>query len=359
MPRAGGGSKSTAIFKEKLIYLEVKRDRLVCLDCGQIFSEELPGINRYSRSTANFTKQSLSYLAKNSFNEVATVNQVGYQALRKSLYNHVDPFALLAEKLKVLNTVPEIYLGLDGQSFRGQDMVLTITEVARKELLTILPSESQRDLLRFLERLSPEIRAKVKGVAMDMTNKHYRLLNRYFPEARLVIDHYHVIACSLMHLQRLRTTLQAARHLPIPIKQELNKNREDLTEREKAKLNRYFNFFPELYETYLVKEKIRQLYRTVKYEEAQEKFASLVAELKETKEPELKELRRTLLNWQEEILNYFVYRITNAYTEGLHTKCKLIKRKSFGFRNVETYVRKLILGLLPFIMLWGYTHFST
>ncbi|MCF7795088.1 transposase, partial [Patescibacteria group bacterium] len=34
---------------------------------------------------------------------------------------------------------------------------------------------------------------------------------------------------------------------------------------------------------------------------------------------------------------------------GIHNKCKLIKRKSYGFRNVETYVRKLILGIIPFL----------
>ncbi|PIT94278.1 hypothetical protein COT98_04500 [Candidatus Falkowbacteria bacterium CG10_big_fil_rev_8_21_14_0_10_39_9] len=70
-------------------------------------------------------------------------------------------------------------------------------------------------------------------------------------------------------------------------------------------------------------------------------------------------MSKTLRNWGTEILNYFNCQITNAYTEELHTKYKLIKRKSFGFRNVETYVRKLILGLFPFAILWSYTHLST
>jgi transposase len=124
-------------------------------------------------------------------------------------------------------------------------------------------------------------------------------------------------------------------------------------------MNKYFSLFPELFEAYLAKEKVRLLYRTTKYDEAKEKMEILISELKNFKEDELKELGRTMTHWKQEILNYFRCRITNAYTEGLHTKCKLIKRKSFGFRNVETYVRKLILGLLPFALLWSYTHFST
>lgn len=351
--------KKHSNFQEKLIYLEVKRDRLICLKCHTIFPEELPGIKKYSRVSGNFTKQSLNYLAKNSFNEVGQVNGVGYQTLKRSLYNYVDPYELLTEKIKLLEKQTEIYLGLDGQSFRGRDMVLTIAEVVKRELLTILPSEGQTDLRLFLERLSPEIRAKVKGVAMDMTNKHISLIERYFPDALIVIDHYHVISCALMHLQRVRTTLQTARRIEIPIRKELDKNREDLTKSEELKMERYFRLFPELLEAYLTKENIRSLYRRTKYDEAKEELEKLIMKLASSKEDELKELRKTLIHWKKEILNYFKCRVTNAYTEGLHTKCKLIKRKSFGFKNVETYVRKLILGILPFALLWGYTHFST
>ena len=351
--------KKHSNFQEKLIYLEVKRDRLICLKCRTVFLEELSGIKKYSRVSGNFTKQSLNYLAKNSFNEVGKVNGVGYQTLKRSLYNYVDPYELLTEKIKSLEKQTKIYLGLDGQSFRGRDMVLTITEVVNRELLTILPSEGQTDLRHFLERLDPEIRVKVKGVAMDMTNKHIGLIERYFPDALIVIDHYHVISCALMHLQKVRTTLQAARRIEIPIKKELDKNREDLTELEELKMERYFRLFPELLEAYLTKENIRTLYHRTKYDEAKEELEKLIIKLASSKEDELKELRRTLIHWKKEILNYFKCRITNAYTEGLHTKCNLIKRKSFGFKNVETYVRKLILGLLPFALLWGYTHCST
>ena len=60
-------------------------------------------------------------------------------------------------------------------------MVLTITEVMKKEPLTILPTELQVDLKRFLGRIPLVIRLKVKGIAMDMTNKHIKLLGKYFP----------------------------------------------------------------------------------------------------------------------------------------------------------------------------------
>ena len=58
-----------------------------------------------------------------------------------------------------------------------------------------------------------------------------------------------------------------------------------------------------------------------------------------------------LYYWKNEILNFFDHKITNAYTEGIHTKCKLIKRIGFGFRNREVYIRKVALACLPFTLI--------
>lgn len=355
--------KKHSNFQEKLIYVEVMRNRLICLKCKFVFSEDMPDIKKRERKTVNFVKQSLNYLSKNSFREVSKVNQISYSPLKKQLYKYVDPFQLVDYKIEQLAKMSKIYLGLDGQSFRGQDMVLTITEVKQKQLLTILPSEYQADLLNFIEKLPVNVRNRVKGIAMDMTNKHKSLLSACFTNALIVVDHYHVVQNAIHHLQKIRTLLQSARRVSIPIKKELEKNYEDLTDQEKLKVLKYFIMFPQLREAYWIKEKIRSLYRISNYRKAVQKFKIIKKNLLASKEMELREFGNTLKNWEDEILNYFKCPITNGYTEGLHTKCKLIKRKSFGFRNVQTYIRKLILGIIPIVSILEiyeiFTHFSS
>jgi transposase len=66
---------------------------------------------------------------------------------------------------------------------------------------------------------------------------------------------------------------------------------------------------------------------------------------------------RTLKRWSMYILNYFDNRTTNAYTEGIHTKIKMVKRVSFGFRNVDVYVRKVLLSLFPLSTILALPHF--
>jgi transposase len=58
-----------------------------------------------------------------------------------------------------------------------------------------------------------------------------------------------------------------------------------------------------------------------------------------------------LPRWQEYILNYFYHRATNAYTEGAHTKMKSIKRLSYGYRNVEIYIKKVLLAFIPITLI--------
>jgi len=46
---------------------------------------------------------------------------------------------------------------------------------------------------------------------------------------------------------------------------------------------------------------------------------------------------------QEPILNYFHERTADGFTEGCHTKIKMLKGVSYGLRNVDVYWRRMFL----------------
>ena len=52
---------------------------------------------------------------------------------------------------------------------------------------------------------------------------------------------------------------------------------------------------------------------------------------------EVRTLRKTLIKWKWEILNYFRTGLTNARVEGFNTKAKLIKRRAYGYRSFKNY----------------------
>lgn len=89
------------------------------------------------------------------------------------------------------------------------------------------------------------------------------------------------------------------------------------------------------------------MYNQPDREEATKRLNSIISFMLLSEDVNLTLWGKSLKYYKEEILNYFVYRTTNAYTEGLNVRCKLVQRISSGFRNVDVYIRKAMLILLP------------
>ena len=97
---------------------------------------------------------------------------------------------------------------------------------------------------------------------------------------------------------------------------------------------------------YVTKERLRQMYRAKTKEEASKQLRLIISTLESTDDGELISWGRTLSRWDEYILNYWNNKSTNGFMEGIHNKMKLIKRISFGFRNKQVFIQKIMLSVL-------------
>jgi len=127
---------------------------------------------------------------------------------------------------------------------------------------------------------------------------------------------------------------------------------------EKNKLEmvwKKYEHYPVLKQSWLIKEKIIQFYRLGNFEAAKKNF-KYITMLFETidRSRYAATTGRTWKNWKEPILNYFKNKTTNGFTEGCHTKIKMMKRVSFGFRNIDNYIAKMMLAFIPLISVADY-----
>ena len=99
------------------------------------------------------------------------------------------------------------------------------------------------------------------------------------------------------------------------------------------------------------------MYKAETKQEAEQILVSLIRFMRESEYPELYLWANTLKRHEPYILNYFDNHTTNAVTEGLHRKFKLIQRQAFGFRNPEVYIRRVMLAFLPLTLLRLYPHY--
>ena len=100
---------------------------------------------------------------------------------------------------------------------------------------------------------------------------------------------------------------------------------------------------PEVGIAWLLKEAFAAIYEAEDRVEAERRLEVWEHHVAEADIAELSNVWRTMQWWREEILAYFDDRQTNAYAEGVTNKIKVMKRRSYGFRNRDRYRRKVLL----------------
>jgi transposase len=99
---------------------------------------------------------------------------------------------------------------------------------------------------------------------------------------------------------------------------------------------------PELKELYEWKERLRRVYRCRGIQRAEQSLNQMLEQMKASTLSAVQKLRRTLLRWKQEILEYFVTGLTNALTESMNKTAKLIQRRAHGFRSFKNYRLKTL-----------------
>jgi transposase len=212
-------------------------------------------------------------------------------------------------------------------------------------MIGILGNDRIATLKAFLRAVPQE---RVKEVCIDMKASLMKLVQEMFPLAKLVLDRFHVIADANRRVDEARRIEQDVRGKKVSIpKWPFLKGSEKLTQRQKDKRDRLLASYPALSGFYWAKEKLREMYRLETGEQAAQMLDLIIFNLRAEDDGELIRWGNTLKRWREPILNHFISRTTNAYTEGCHTKIKMLKRTSYGLRNVEVYRRKMLLAFTP------------
>ena len=325
----------------RMVYLELHRCRWKCRDCNHTFTEGSELVRSRSRLTRPAEAEALWQLKDRNFGQVTRELGVGYGTLRRLLEREIDE-----EALGFMKYEGELYLGIDEHSFRHQDMVHTVTEVKQRKVVGILGDDRIATLKTFLSKIPED---KVKEVCIDMKEGLRKAAEAVFPLARVVVDPFHIIADSNRRMdeaRRIEQDVHRKRKVQIPKKIFLV-GREKLTEEKRQKVDTLLEKYPSLKVFYWAKEKIRELYRQPDRGEATKLLENIIFNLKAADDGELIRWGNTLKHWSDPILNHFDNHTTNGFTEGCNTKIKMLKRISYGLRNVEVYWRKMLLGFVP------------
>jgi transposase len=232
-------------------------------------------------------------------------------------------------------------LGIDEHSFsKKQGYATTFCNLKRHKIFDVVKGRSAKDLASYLKELPGK--EAVKVICIDLSSSYRSLIQRHFPNAKIVADRFHVIRL-MLHMcmqtyQDIDHTMKNQRGLLAA----LRTNPDNLTAKRLQKRDEYFKQQPTIQAIYQFKRRLHRLLikKTVQAKRCKRLiplFLKMIAALKESPFKRLATLGKTLYQWREEVVRMWRFTKNNGITEGFHRKMKLIQRRAYGFRNFENY----------------------
>ena len=320
----------------KHIILIIKKRRFRCPNCKSVFTESIEGIKTGYRSTEKYRSEILySYRNFNNTKSIAIVNRCSDTLATKIVNERLE-----LEHRKIKNTPWGNTVLIDEHSFsrdkkKGRkDFVTNFVDNNRKCVRELAPSRDPFDMEASIEHIPGK--ENVTHVVTDMSDLYKKFALDYFPNAKVVVDKFHVIRLIHPAIRKYRKEATGDKRSN-PIRNLLLTNRKKLKAYKKRAVTKFCNQNPNVNEVYRFKERITNFYNIKGFNQASKILTKITDDMALSKLKEIKTLRKTLMKWRDEILRCFKTGLTNARVEGFNRKCKLIQRQAYGFKSFENY----------------------
>lgn len=319
----------------KPTFLHFLSRRFKCNECDRTFVEELPFVDSNRRQSVPFEAHVYQACVSNTIKSVAKLEGLSPSTVKAifNYYSALNHTSIVSRTIRVL--------GIDELSIkkRHKQFVLVLSDIDRKCILAVLPDREKKTLSNWIEALSHQEKKSIQSVSIDMWAPYYQASRDKLPHAKVVVDRFHVMKQLNSRLTQLRTRYQ--KECPVDIQRLLKgsrwilvRNRSELSPEQAEQLNMILQTCPDIRTVYLLKEEFRNIFEKIKCREKAARFLNVwIHKIELTGNKYLAKFATTLKNWKEEILNYFIERITNGFVEGLNNKLRTAVRMAFGYRN--------------------------
>jgi len=346
------------------VWIRIRPKRYQCSDCDNhpTTTQRLSWYEPNSPHTRAYNDYLMKCLINSTLSDVSRKEDIGYDAvtgaLTRCLEREVNWEAFAALPI----------IGLDEIALRKgkRDFVLIVSAQQPEgvAILAVLPDRQKSTVRAFLETIPARLRATLDTVCTDMW-EGYINATREFEAAHddvtleIVVDRFHVAQAYRRAVDKLRKQVQRR------LKQELSaeayaelkgvltvfrKNHADLRDDQRQQLRLFLDYAPDLKQAYTLREELTALFEMkLSPEEALRRLDAWQAKVERSGLTCFNAFLTTLVNWREEIVNYFSKRLSSGFVEGLNNKIKTIKRRCYGITKVGHLFQRILLDLTGFV----------
>jgi transposase len=328
------------------ISLRIHKRRFWCPSCKKPFTEPVQGILPKRRTTQRLRSQIRDSCEKwTDLKSVCEHFEVSPYFAQKALYEQLELKSRMNNRYQWPTSI-----GIDEHGF-GRVQVAPDSKKKKKEFCSLIVNHDRKKVMEVvlgksqlaLENALSYIpgRENVQWVSLDMCDSFRNFSRTFFPNAKLVADKFHVLRLLTPAIFKHRRAITGT-NSDRKTRSLLLMSSKNLDYFERLDLKCYLAKYPTLAELYDWKEQLHSFYRIKGYQRARNSFEALVLAMSRSNLKEIKTLRKTLLKWNEEVLNYFLTGLTNARLEGFNCKASLLKRRAYGYKNPKHYRLRIL-----------------
>jgi transposase len=348
------------------VYIEAPAPRICCKKHGVLVAK-VPWARHHARFTHDFedtvawlmlhsSKTVISNLQRIAWNTVGDIVKRVHDDIKKRTPNMFDGLSCI---------------GIDETSYKkGHKYMTVIVDHTTGKLIWAAPKHGKTVLASFFELLTPEQRLNIKHVTADGAKWIAECVAEYCPNAERSIDPFHVVqwatdilddvrrgawrdARKEVHSQKsMRSIGRPKKGAPKPEQSKadavkgaryaLLKNPDTLTAVQEVMVEIIAQQNPELYRAYLLKEKLRLIFK-LPLQEAISELDAWIKWAQHCRIPQFVELQRKIRRHYDAILSSIKYGLSNARIEAMNNKIKLTVRMGYGFRNIDNLIALVML----------------
>jgi len=338
------------------VIIEIRPRRFRCHSCEDhpTTTQKLDWYDERSPHTKAYDQWLLLSLIGSTVADVARKERLTYDRVEGALER------LLASEVNWDEVESLEILGLDEIALKKghRDFVVPVTTRTSDgdlKLLALLPNRRRETVEEFLLQIPARLRRQVREVCTDMYEGYTSAVREALPQARIVVDRFHLAKAYRECADELRKEVQ--RELKAELSETeyealkgtmwlFRRAHQDLDEEEKQRLELLFECAPNLKQAHQLREELTAIFETEQSKESGQ--AAIEDWQNRVRESGLRcfdSFLKTLGNWMDEITNYFVSRLTSGFVEGFNNKIKVLKRRCYGITNLKHLYQRLCLDL--------------
>jgi transposase len=337
-------------------YLRYRPRRYQCLECEghPTTTQSVDWHDPHSPHTFAYDEHLLLELVGSTVMDVSLKERLSYDAVLGALERRIEAKVdwLVYSELGVLG-MDEIALKKGHRDF--VTIVTARLENERVVLLGVLPGREKEQVVGFLRSIPQGVSATIHTVCCDMYEGYSEAVREELPQARIVVDrfhvtrHYHQAADDLRQseLKRLKRELSETEYQALKGSMwAFRKKAQDLKPEERQVLRKLFKYAPQLKRAYELREQLTTIFDLeIPKAVGKKKLRTWIKRVEKSGLQCFDKFLKTLDNWWEEITNYFIDRASSGFVEGLNNKLKVLKRRCYGIFNLNHLFQRIYLDL--------------